>query len=147
MALLINPTDYVKSAIERFAQLDAEVRDRPNDPKPYLERAWVFVNYGESARALADYTKAIAVDPNSVDAWRGRGDELYEARNYAGALADFEQVVRLRPDHFRGYDLRGLTYEKLGERDKAIADFRKALSLEPQARYAPDGLKRLGATP
>jgi tetratricopeptide (TPR) repeat protein len=147
MALLLDPAGYTKSAIERFERLDADIRDRPNDPKPYLERAWAFVNYGESTRALADYTKAIAVDPNSVDAWMGRGDELFEAGNIAGALADFEQVVRLEPDHFRGYSSRGLAYERLGERDKAIADYRKALSLEPRAGYATDGLKRLGAAP
>jgi len=146
-ALLLDPAEYTKSATERFARLDADVRERPNDPKPYVERAWAFVNFGESARALADYTKAIAVDPNFFEAWWQRGDELFVTGDVAGALADFEQVVRLQPDHFHGYDLRGLAYEKLGERDKAIADYRKALSLEPQARDATEGLKRLGATP
>jgi len=147
LALLTDPAGYLKSTIERFARLDAEVRDRPNDPKPYIERAWAFVNYGESARALADYTKAITVDPTSSEAWFRRGDELFVTGNVAGALADFEQVVRLRPDHFRGYDSRGLAYEKLGERDKAIADYRKALSLEPNAGYATRGLERLGVKP
>jgi tetratricopeptide (TPR) repeat protein len=142
-AVLVEPANYTKSATERFAPLDADVRDRPNDPKPYVERAWAFVNYGQSARALADYTKAIAVDPNFVEAWQGRGDELLEAGETARALADYEQVVRLTPDHFRGYDARGFAYEKLGERDKAIADYRKALSLEPRAGFASNRLEPL----
>lgn len=146
-ALLLDPAGYTKSTIEQFARFDADIRDRPNDPKPYVERAWAFVNYGESSRALADYSKAIAVDPNFVEAWQRRGDELFVTGNIAGALADFEQVVRLQPDHFSGYDSRGLAYERLGERDKAIADYRKALSLEPRAGSATDGLKRLGAAP
>src|SRR5262249_24458506 len=74
LALLLDPTGYTKSATERFTQLDADIRDRPNDPKPYIERAWAFVNYGESVRAMADYTKAIAVDSNFHDAWLWPGD-------------------------------------------------------------------------
>jgi tetratricopeptide (TPR) repeat protein len=147
LALLADSANYTTTATERFAPLDANVRDRPNDPKPYVERAWAFVNYGQSARALADYTRAIAVDPNFVAAWQGRCDELMEAGETARALADYEQVVRLTPDHFRGYDARGFAHEKLGERDAAIADYRKALSLEPRAGFASNRLEPLLAKP
>ena len=142
-ALVLDPEGYRRVATERFASLDEAIRQKMNDPRPYLERAWAFVNFGQSSRALADYDQAIHLDPSHAEAYRLRGEEFLEQRDYPRALADFDTVVRLEPDNFRGYDLRGLVHERMGERDQALGDYRKALSLEARAGIALEGLKRL----
>src|SRR5262245_2883286 len=142
-ALVLDPEGYRRVATERFAPLDEAIRQNTNDPRPYLERAWAFVNFGQSSRALADYDQAIRIDPNHAEAYRLRGEEFLEQRDYPHALADFDMAVRLAPDHFRGYALLGLVHERMGARDQALADYRKALSLEARAGIAQEGLKRL----
>jgi tetratricopeptide (TPR) repeat protein len=145
-ALVLDSDGYRKTASERFLPLDEAIRQKPNDPRPYLERAWAFVNFGQSRRALADYDQAISLDSNHAEAYRLRGEEYLANQDYPRALQDFDVVVRLEPNHFRGYDLRGLVYERMGERQKAIGDYRQALALDGRAAYAKDGLERLSRT-
>jgi tetratricopeptide (TPR) repeat protein len=144
-ALLLQSEIYTRKATERFAPLDEAIRENPNDPQLFLDRAWAFVNFGKPDFAIADYTQAITIDPNHVRAYVQRAEVFLDRGEYDRATADCNEAVRLKPEEFRGYDLRGLLFEKTGERDKAIADYRRALSLEPRAGYATDGLRRLGA--
>jgi tetratricopeptide (TPR) repeat protein len=143
LALVLDSEGYRKTASATFLPLDEAIREKPNDARPYLERAWAFINFGHSARAIADYTQAIRIAPDNTESYRLRGDEYLANRDYSRALLDFDVVVRLEPNGFRGYDVRGLVYERMGEREKAIADYRKALSLDGRAAYAKDGLERL----
>jgi tetratricopeptide (TPR) repeat protein len=147
LALLLESEMYTRRATERFAPLDKAIRENPNDPQLFLDRAWAFVNFGKPDFAIADYTQAIAIDPNNARAYVQRAEVFLDRDEYDRAIADCNEAVRLKPDEFRGYDLRGLLFEKTGERDKAIADYRRALSLEPRAGAAIDGLRRLGAAP
>jgi tetratricopeptide (TPR) repeat protein len=142
-ALVLDSEGYRKRASATFLPLDEAIREKPNDARPYLERAWAFINFGQSARAIADYTQAIRIAPDNTEGYRLRGDEYLATRDYSRALLDFDVVVRLEPNSFRGYDVRGLVYERMGYREKAIADYRKALSLDGRAAYAKDGLERL----
>ena len=143
LALLMDSEGYRKQASERFASVDEAIRRAPDDPKPYIDRAWAFINFGQSARAMADYAHAIRIAPDNAEAYRLRAEELLANRQYALALADLDVVVRLEPNGFRGYDLRGLVHDKLDEREKALADYRQALSLDGRAANAKDGLERL----
>jgi tetratricopeptide (TPR) repeat protein len=142
-ALVLDSQGYRKTASERFLPLDEAIRQSPNDPKPYLDRAWAFINYGQSARAIADYSQAIRLAPGNAEPYRLRGEEFLANREHSHALVDFDVLVRLDPNHFRGYDLRGLIHERMGEREKAIADYRKALLLDGRAANAKDGIERL----
>jgi tetratricopeptide (TPR) repeat protein len=144
-AILLQSDTYTRRATERFTPLDKAIRENPNDPQLFLDRAWAFVNFGKPDFAIADYTQAIAIDPNHARAYVQRAEVFLDRGEYHRAIADCDEAIRVKPNEFRGYDLRGLLFEKMGERDRAIADYRQALSLEPRAGYATDGLRRLEA--
>jgi tetratricopeptide (TPR) repeat protein len=78
----------------------------------------VLFNKGEYARVIADFTKAIELQPNAPS-------RLLASRHM----------------------LRGIAYQKTDKVDLAIADFRLALAIDPDQQRAKDWLKRLGATP
>jgi tetratricopeptide (TPR) repeat protein len=147
LAILLDSEMYTRMASERFASLDNAIRENPNDPQRFLDRAWAFVNFGKLDLAVADYTQAIAIDPTHTRAYVQRAEVFLDRGEYDRAIADCNEAVRLKPDEFRGYDFRGFVFETAGERDKAVADYRRALSLEPRAGTATDGLRRLGAAP
>jgi tetratricopeptide (TPR) repeat protein len=145
LAMLLDSEMYTRMAAERFAPLDGAIRQNPNDPQLYLDRAWAFVNFGKLDFAIADYTQALAIDPDNAKAYIARAEVLRDHGEYDRAIEDCNEAVRLRPNEFHGYALRGVLLEMKGEKDKAIADYRRALSLEPRAAEATDGLSRLGA--
>ena len=49
------------------------------------------------AGAIADYTVAIELDPQSARAYKNRGDARLFLEDYAGAIADFDVAVALNP--------------------------------------------------
>src|SRR5262249_24124663 len=65
LAMLLDSEMYTRMAAERFALLDRAIRDDPNDPQHYLDRAWTFVNFGKFNFAIVDYTQALGIDPNN----------------------------------------------------------------------------------
>jgi len=103
-------------------------------------------------QAIADYTEAIVLDPNSVAPYNNRG-VAYNAKGlYDLAIADETKAIALKPDAAECYWNRGVAYQAKGRRDQAIADFRVALNLIPDKtngmyQDSMDRLKRLVATP
>ena len=94
--------------------------------------------------SLADYAKAIEIDPKRWDAFQGRAWAYLKLGKAADALADAETAVKLHPNTAHALDVRGHALEALGRREEAIADFRRALTLEPRLQGSRAGLKRLG---
>jgi len=42
---------------------------------------------------LADFSKAIEIDPKSADAYNNRGSAKRDLQNYQGAIADFSKAI------------------------------------------------------
>jgi tetratricopeptide (TPR) repeat protein len=82
-------------------------------------------------RAIADFTQAIRLDPDSASAYIERGG-AYDAKGYHDqAIADYSQAIRLAPDYYSAYSVRGLAYSEKGDYDRAIADYSQAIRLNP----------------
>jgi len=113
----------------------------------YTNRGNAYDDKGEVDRAIADYTKAIALDPNYAIAYTNRGAAYYSKGEVDRAIADFDETIKRNPNYAITYTNRGYAYEKKGDKDQAIADFRKALEINPSTQDAKDSLKRLGVTP
>ena len=52
---------------------------------------------GDWARAAADSTKAIELDPKLAAPWRDRGYERAQTGDLGGAIADYEHFLELAP--------------------------------------------------
>ena len=90
-ALVLDSIGYRRAA-SQFAPLDEAIRQKSNDPRPYLERAWAFVNFGQSSRALADYDQAIRID--HLDVPEGRiWLKQSGVKHFAGDLSEAEQKL------------------------------------------------------
>ena len=81
--------------------------------------------------AIEDATRAIALDPNLVDAFVNRCAARMRTKDYDGALADADRAVELAPSESKLWANRGGIREERGEHDRAIEDLTKAIDLSP----------------
>ncbi len=94
--------------------------------------------------AIADFTKAISLKPEYVDAYIGRGGAKLNLKDYQGAIADFTKAISLNPDYAAAYVCRGNAKALLEDYQGAIAEFTKAIGLKPNyaTAYSSRGLAK-----
>ena len=86
---------------------------------------------GKLDEALANCTKAIALNPNEFRA-HGRAGLVYAGQgNMKSASAEYANVIRLKPQLKEFYVLKAEADLRLGDLDEAIALCDEALKLEP----------------
>ena len=84
-------------------------------------------------RAIADYAKAIEIDPKSAAAYNSRCRFRIKANlDLPLALSDCDDALRLAPNNATFMDSRGFVYLKLNRLDEAIADYDAALKVNPK---------------
>jgi tetratricopeptide (TPR) repeat protein len=75
----------------------------------------------EFAQAVAAYDQAIALHPDNVDAWNGRGLALVELGELGDALASYDRAARIRPRETAAHANRSAALRSLGRLDEALA--------------------------
>jgi tetratricopeptide (TPR) repeat protein len=97
-------------------------------------RGIAYRNREDRDRAIADFTKAIELDPKRAAYNRGL---VHAARNeHDQAIAQYDEAIRLDANDAAAYSARGSALNAKGERDKAVADFSEAIRLDPKLAVA-----------
>jgi tetratricopeptide (TPR) repeat protein len=113
------------------------------DPGTYNSRGLRREQNGDLRGAIADFGKAIQLDPRFGAAYVNRGFALYAAGDFGPAISDLSRAIELDPIALAYHD-RGLARTQIGEIEGAIADFNKAIELGGEdAAYFGRGLARL----
>ena len=86
---------------------------------------------GNYKSSIANYTKAIELDPNFSDAYYNRGISKDDLEDYYGAISDYTKTIELDPNDAGAYVNRGVSKRKLKNYHGAIADQTKAIELDP----------------
>lgn len=112
----------------------------------YLARGVAYFQKGLWDKAIADYTKVIALKPKDLAVvYTGRSIAYLRKGLLDQSIADITKAIALQPN-LDSYNIRAGVFEMKGQPDKAIPDYRAALKIEPTDQHAKDALKRLGAT-
>ncbi len=98
----------------------------------FARRARVRASKGDHAAAIADYTRALELDPGDELSWNGRARSRWAKGDLEGAASDFGEAIELDEGFAGGWNNRGLIYRQLGRLDDAIADFTRAIELAPR---------------
>jgi tetratricopeptide (TPR) repeat protein len=81
--------------------------------------------------ALADFDRALRLDPDFAWAVAGRGETYRLTQRWDEALADFDRAAELEPDDAWNLGSRGLVHRALGRLDDSLRDFDRAVEAEP----------------
>lgn len=101
-----------------------------------LHRARIYAARRNFSDALADYSKAISLQPKTAALWSDRGYVDLSQRDYSDAVKDEGQAIQLDPKLARAYYLRGVAFGDLGNRVNAVDDLRTAVDMDASlARY------------
>ncbi len=101
---------------------------------------------GKYDDAIADYDKAIEINPNVAIAYTNRGLAYGRKGEVDRAIADYTKAIAIDPNFVLAYALRGGAYKHKGDKEQAIVDYRKALEINPSDQLTKNNLKRLGVT-
>jgi len=93
---------------------------------PYFSNAESFVD-----RGLADFNRAIELDPKLAQAYSGRAVVEISLNRFDQAFSDFSSSLKLKPDQPNAYMNRGLALLMLGKTQEAEKDFDHCLRLAP----------------
>ena len=135
---------YRYGALARIAEMDGkydEALDYFNkslalvpDAIIYGERATLKAGMKDLKGAIADYDKAIALQPHPDDLatlYGNRGSLKQSIGDLEGALADYDKVIALKPNQAVIYNNRATIKNSKGDSSGALADYDKAIALEP----------------
>lgn len=114
--------DYHKA----ISRCEKAVYINADDPLTYNERGAAYSYLERYDDAIADYSRALRLDPKFVRAYRNRGSAFFHQGKLAEAVADSSKAIELDPDYASAYQVRAKAYQKLGQTADAQADQAKA---------------------
>lgn len=128
-------------------QLDLAVQLAPTDPVNYNSRGYyLHAVRGQHAQAIADYNKAVKLNPNYSYAFNNRGWSLYKSGFTAKGLGDIERARRRKPNNPYVYRNLGIIALETGDTTKACTYFRQALDKGYTAQFGPEVEERIKAS-
>jgi len=82
--------------------------------------------------------KAVAKDPNNINALLDRAVDKSYLHNYSGAIEDYSKVIELDTNNGLAFLNRGKNKERLEDHNGAIADFNKAIATKGNELFYVD---------
>lgn len=143
--------------LEAIDQFSAGIELEPDNAEPYFLRGRAHYDYASRViaeatgqgpenvpfpseeavqhleHAVADYTRAIDLDPQYVKAYNNRGNAYAALGEEESALDDYDMGLQLDPNLALAYFNRGLLRYRIGDIEQAVADLETYLELVPDA--------------
>jgi tetratricopeptide (TPR) repeat protein len=104
---------------------------RPDHAHAYDSRGYAYILLGQYDRAVADCSRAIALDPRLGTYWNTLGLAYASLGQNEKAVAGYSRAIELDPKYAYPWTNRGNVYVQLGQYDKALADHNRAIELGP----------------
>jgi tetratricopeptide (TPR) repeat protein len=106
---------------------ECTVRQRPLGARAYNNLGNALAAHGEMDGAIAQYRKALALDPDSELAHNNLGLALARRGRAEAAIAEYRAALRSKPDYGEAHNNLGSVLADQGRLAEAVAEYRAAL--------------------
>lgn len=124
------PADVVKHRARIVAILEAS-NARAELPTAYFNLAFALRETGRDDLAIANYRRALAIDPAYADAHNSLGLALSRTGKLDEAIDQFEQALKSNPDHAQAHNNLGAAFEQRGNQTAAVEHYARAIAIKP----------------
>ena len=102
-----------------------------NDAQGYAIRGQTLARSGKTEEALAEFERALALDPYNVQALYGRGLIYQDEKKHQQAIEDFSAANGLKPQQIEPLLARATSYLALDKAKEAASDLDEAVQADP----------------
>ena len=99
--------------------------------RTYLNRGNAFYYSGKFGEAVADYKKAIDMNPLLAEAYYGLGSLYIKMQEYDRAIENLSKAVNINPAFAQAYNNLGNAYNLSGNLVEALNSYSRAIELNP----------------
>lgn len=123
--------------VRDIERCDLALREEPLDGRDrvatYVNRGILLLRRGDTGRAIADFDRAIALDPDQPESYLNKGAALMRRNEADGAVRLFTIALErnTRRPAIAHYG-RAVAHEDLGNVRQAWLDYRRASELDPE---------------
>lgn len=126
------PQRYLNKTLTQWT---SEIEKNPDDPDLYQDRGELHAMRDERTNAIDDFTQALALKPNCLNALASRCFEYMMIAQYDKAFADANKIIALTPNSATGYVKRGMIAQSCEMFAESSADYKKAISIDGNTPY------------
>jgi tetratricopeptide (TPR) repeat protein len=112
------------------------VAKTPNLTRALVSRGNAYSHLSQWDNAIADYTRAIRINPKYEITYNDRGVAYINIGQWDKAIADFSSARKIDPNDAQAYYNGGIAYTNLGQWDNAIDDYTRAVGIDPKHKQA-----------
>jgi tetratricopeptide (TPR) repeat protein len=95
-------------------------------------RGNAYASIGEFDRAIADYDRALQLNPTMATAFDNRGRAYSQKNQFERAVADYNEAIRLNPNSAIALHNRCWAHIAVGNIGDALSDCNESLRIRPQ---------------
>jgi tetratricopeptide (TPR) repeat protein len=127
-------TGIAQANARQYQQAETTFRDvlvvSPENKYAWYNLGLIAQVQNQSSPAVADYSKALSIDPKYTPAMYNKAI-LLERTNLHSALALYQQITSINPKAATAYLRESFVYDRLHEQSKAKQARARALALDP----------------
>ncbi len=128
------PPGVVVEEVKMGLQPSVSSQSISEDVAAYIERGIAYASYCKYDQAIANFDRAIEINPRYAKAYTHRGNVYWHKRQYTQAIANYSTALVINPRDAVAYNNRGIAYVSKGRYTLAIGNFDRAIEINP--RYA-----------
>jgi len=125
-------SSWVNKDVDGYVRgLNEIIKTDPKDKRAHADLGWFYRNNKKFPEAVAEFEKALAIDPNFGYALNLLAYTYAEMEEKDKAIAMFDRYAAAYPGEANPIDSLGDLYFLTGEYDKARAKYQQALAVKP----------------